>query len=42
MYKFICPVFVKNSNRNCALAREGETTDSEVADTKLKAESFPI
>lgn len=41
IYEFICPTFINNSNRNCAPAREGQTTDNELADMKLKAESFP-
>lgn len=38
---FFFPIFVNNSNKNCASARERETTDNELADMKLKAESFP-
>jgi len=41
IYEFIGPIFINSSNRNSASARERETTDSEQADMKLKAKSFP-
>lgn len=37
----ICPIFVSNCDRNCASAIRREITSSELADMKLKSESFP-